>query len=284
MACNRPMPARLFILLILFPHLLTAEEEATGVQLGLVSEVRSIAPGHAFVVGLHIRHDAHYHTYWQNPGIVGVATGIAWELPEGFVAGPIQWPYPERVDMAGHPAHGYEREVLLMVAITPPAEIVAKEVVLSAKLSWMACAKECHPGFATRSLRLPVGAKPAADPGTAELFAAARSELPATKSDWAVSLDPRTKGDDIVLTLEKTSGPSRVPRSGYFYSADGQVSSDQEQVLVSDGAGRYRLTLKRSRFGPQEARRLSGVLEIDGQRCRVSLPLNYREQSPPRTP
>lgn len=85
-----------------------------GVELALISEVSAIAPGKALRVGLLVKHQEGYHIYWKNPGIVGIATQLEWTLPEGFVAGPIEWPFPERVDMAGHPARGFYREVLLM--------------------------------------------------------------------------------------------------------------------------------------------------------------------------
>src|SRR5262245_53837871 len=65
-------------------------------KIELVSEVTSIVPGKPFYVGLHLQHQPGDHTYWRFPGIVGVPTGIKWELPEGFKAGPIEWPEPQR--------------------------------------------------------------------------------------------------------------------------------------------------------------------------------------------
>src|SRR6187551_155684 len=51
---------------------------AAPLSIELVSEVTSIQPGTPFYVGLHLKHQEHYHTYWKFPGIVGVPTDMAW--------------------------------------------------------------------------------------------------------------------------------------------------------------------------------------------------------------
>ena len=89
-----------------------AEEKTIGVEVELLAEVNAIVPGKSFQVGLRIRHEKGFHTYWQNPGIVGVATSLKWTLPEGFTASEIQWPYPELTKMASYPCHGYELSLI----------------------------------------------------------------------------------------------------------------------------------------------------------------------------
>ena len=71
--------------------------QSEHVETELVSEVAAIAPGEPFTVGLRMRMDDHWHTYWINPGDSGLATSIEWTLPEGFSAGPIRYPAPERI-------------------------------------------------------------------------------------------------------------------------------------------------------------------------------------------
>lgn len=52
-----------------------------GIDLQLLSKVRSIQPGNPFKVGLHIHHHDGYHTYWQNPGIVGIPQALrSWDV------------------------------------------------------------------------------------------------------------------------------------------------------------------------------------------------------------
>ncbi len=91
--------------------------------ISLVSEVTAIEPGKPFYVGLLLKHRDGDHTYWKFPGIVGVPTNVEWNLPEGFKAGPIEWPEPQRVMMFQVKAQGYEGETLLPVRITPPESL-----------------------------------------------------------------------------------------------------------------------------------------------------------------
>ena len=125
-------------------------------EINLVSEVESIQPGQPFYVGLHLHHAAGYHSYWKFPGVVGVPTKIEWQLPDGFTAGEIEWPEPQSVKMAQIKAQGFERDVLLPIKITPPANLKAGQVVqLRGNASWMVCAQRCNPGFAEVRLELP---------------------------------------------------------------------------------------------------------------------------------
>ena len=87
---------KLLLSLCLLPALLYGQaSEETGLKLTLMSESLTIVPGEPLTVGLHIQHEPDFHTYWKNPGIVGIATILEWELPPGFTASEISWPYPE---------------------------------------------------------------------------------------------------------------------------------------------------------------------------------------------
>ena len=67
----------------------------------LVTDASAVVPGRPLTVGLLLDPEPGHHTYWRGPGIVGVATRLDWNLPPGFAAGPILWPPPETVLMAG---------------------------------------------------------------------------------------------------------------------------------------------------------------------------------------
>src|SRR6185503_20834995 len=100
-----------------------AEYRGKGLTVELVSEVTAVRPGVPFYAGLFIQHDPKHHTYWKNPGLAGVATRLEWSLPDGWTAGEIEWPAPNKVKMANIDTHGYGRDVLLMVKISPPAKL-----------------------------------------------------------------------------------------------------------------------------------------------------------------
>lgn len=248
------------IFLTLFPLLARAESKAPkGVDVSLVSENRSIAAGRKFTVALKIHHHDKFHTYWKNPGIAGMPTEITWQLPDGFTAGELQWPYPEKSMMAIHPVHGYERDVMLLVDITPPAEISAGKVDLKAKATWMACADGCYPGKISLDLSLPVAAEPAPDAAAADAFSQARQEMPRPLEHWTAELVSAVDAKEIRLRLTPDAPGRVLPSDVYFFSSDGQISSDQPQrVEVKDGV--YEITATRAAYGPVGKTTLPGIL------------------------
>lgn len=230
-----------------------------GAEVRLISEVGQIRAGEPFSVGIGIRHRAGFHSYWKNPGSVGFATTVEWQLPPGFEAGEIIWPRPERVDMAGHPAHGFTRDVLLMVRITPPREIKAGEVQLAARVLWMACADGCRPGDESVSLALPVGPRSRPDPGFAGIFRRARAELPKPLGQWSGELLSGPESPVIRLRLRPAAGTTAWPEAPYFFSEDGQVASGVPD-RVETGDGGLVLSFPRAEFGPRGVRGLPGLL------------------------
>jgi len=236
--------------------------QAAGADIQFVSEVESVQPGVPFTVALHILPDKHYHTYWKYPGIVGLPTSVKWRLPEGFHAGEIAWPTPEVVDMAGHPAHGFRRELFLPVVITPPKKLLGNSLTLTGELAWMACHKECHPGFATRSLTLRVNQarETMPHPRWAAAIARERDAL-ARKTDlWKISLESQADETPVLIRVRPTRGAAADPGEIYFFSEDGQVTSEPAQKAMRQPDGSYLITGTRSEFSPKGRTTLPGTL------------------------
>ena len=215
---------------------------------------------HVFL-GLHLRHPAGAHTYWQHPGIVGLATQIEWDLPKGFVAGPIQWPAPEVVTMAIYQAQGYHAETLLMIPVTGPAGLSEKSVTLTARVSWMCCAKTCHPAAEVPfSITLPVTDTAEPDPATRPLFEKFRARVPRRDPAWQSTV--KRERHRIILTL-RPPGPNPAPPTAAgirFFTADGQVDSNQPQHIEILPGGGIRLTLVLSETAPPPPATLPGVV------------------------
>ena len=250
------------LLSVLFlPSLLHAGSADNPLDIELVSEQRSIRAGAPFYLGLHLRHPAGSHTYWKHPGIVGLATQVEWDLPPGFAAGEIQWPAPEVVKMASYDAQGYQGETLLLVPLTAPADLTIKTVTLAAKVSWMCCGNTCCPAakvpFAV-TLAVADAAEP--DAATQPLFAKFRARLPQRDPAWQSTV--RRERDTIVLTLQ-APGPNRALAAAAgirFFTADGQVDSNQKQQVEILSDGRLRMTLVLSETAPPHPATLPGVV------------------------
>jgi thiol:disulfide interchange protein DsbD len=237
-----------------------ADEATVGVDLALISKVSSIAPGKPFTVALKVHHHPDFHTYWQNPGIVGVPFAIEWKLPPGFSAGPLQWPAPQKVDMAGHLAHGYERDILLMTEITPPPGIPSQTIQLQATASWMACAAGCYPEKKTLKLDLPVATESTADPAHAVAFAQARAELPRPLEHWTAEIESPADAAEIRVKFTPAGEKARDPGPVYFFSSDGQISSEPAQRIEPLSQGGFRLIAPRAQYSPKGRTTLPGVL------------------------
>lgn len=212
----------------------------------LVSEAKAITPGQTFMVGLHLQPPQGFHTYWKHPGIVGLATSVEWSLPPGFTAGEIQWPAPETVKMARYTAQGYRGETLLMVPVTAPADLTAKEIPLTARVSWMCCGSQCHPAAKVPfAITLPTAEKGHADPATRPLFEKFQAQVPAADPAWSTRIE--RIDERIVLTLESTNPALTrdVKDLGdiRFFTADGQVDSDADQKVTSGPGQTVRIEL-----------------------------------------
>ncbi len=85
-----------------------------------------------------------WHTYYKNPGDVGLPTRIKWTLPTGVTAGDIEWPEPTRFTQAKLVSYGYAGKVTLMIPISVASDYKG-DVPLHAKVKWLVCAEQCVP-------------------------------------------------------------------------------------------------------------------------------------------
>jgi thiol:disulfide interchange protein DsbD len=244
------------------------------VQASLVPADSSIQPGHDVLVAVRLIHDAHWHTYWLNPG-TGLPTTLSWKLPPGWKAGDIQWPTPQvlRDHTDTIIGQGYDGDTLLPVVLTAPADLQpGTKVTLSASLDWLMCSDVCIPGNADVTLTLPVASSPPAP--DEEWGAKVRSvvaSLPKPDAAWTISAARADK--TVTLTVTPASPGTHAPKNPWFFSEDGTIAYDQPQTVKADGNGGVVLTLAAAADGPPDAKQLVGVLRSDnGWRPDGSLP------------
>ena len=219
-----------------------------GLKIGLVSEVTSIKPGRPFHVGIFIQHDKGWHTYWKQPGVVGVPIGIAWELPAGFKAGELEFPEPQRVLMYKIKAQGFERDVLVACEITPPANLPEGATVrLAGRASWMCCGNTCHPDFKDLSLDLTVKTDGGGhDPRWRPVFERERAVFPETSDAWSARAVQEKQ--TVTLTLKPEGAAARKMSAEeaakiIFFTEDGWIHSDMPQSVEWRPDGSVVMTL-----------------------------------------
>lgn len=201
------------------------------VEADLIAEVSAVTPGQPFWVALKLVHDEHWHTYWINDGDSGLPTKIRWDLPGGFTAGPIVWPYPQRIPMPPLTSFGYEGEAWLLTEITPPTSLEGESVTLTATVSWLMCKDVCIPGRVKLELKLPVAERA----GLAADFGAARRAIPAKDTAWHF----RVETDDTTVRLYATPPAGAPPlRAVDMLAVDkGVLASSGEVTFMPQGDG-----------------------------------------------
>ena len=144
----------------------------------LVHAPQGLQAEQTFWLGLHIQHQPHWHTYWQNPGDSGLPTRLQWQLPAGLQAGEIAWPLPKKIPIGTLANYGYENSLLLTVPVVVGAGFkfpVDGPLTLSLQAEWLVCRLECIPQEGRFTLTLPSAAPQTAH---AALFDAARQLSP----------------------------------------------------------------------------------------------------------
>ena len=261
----------------------TDASEGPRVRVELLSEVAAAVPGEPFWAALRQRIAPGWHTYWMNPGDSGEPPRIEWDLPSGFRAGEFVWPLPERISVGSAMTYGYSNEVVLPMAMTPPANLPAgKNVTLRGRASWLVCEKICVPEEAPVALTLPVAAgAPSLDPRGAALIAAARRNVP-TASPWPASFVATPA--DVTLTV-KASGlmPDRITDVWFFPARWGAIDLTAPQRARVDAEG-IRLDVARGQLREAVAAPIDGVLvvseRLDGGVARHAFSLTALPRSP----
>ena len=127
-----------------------AGEPAEHARAELLADVTAIEPGHTFRLGGRYAMDPEWHIYWKTAGDAGLATSVTLTLPEGFSAGELQWPVPERVATEGTleiVTYTWHGEVILWTRVTAPENFGGRDsFTFGADSDWLVCKLECVPG------------------------------------------------------------------------------------------------------------------------------------------
>ncbi|MFN4288768.1 MAG: protein-disulfide reductase DsbD family protein [Brevundimonas sp.] len=231
------------------------EVSSERISARLVPMTRAATPGSTLVLAVRQDIEPGWHTYWRNPGDSGGATRIEWRLPEGWEAGDIIWPLPERQRIQTLMNYGYSDVVYLPVPLEVPAG-ASGTVSLEATVHFMVCSDEmCVPDSFEMSLELPLAPGEAAmNAPHADAIARVMAEAPRSSE---LSATVSRSGETVLLSV---SGPELASREAiqgaYFFPYLGGVI---DHAAVQQGeAGENGLTLT---LTPGGLIRASGLTE-----------------------
>jgi thiol:disulfide interchange protein DsbD len=252
-------------------------QDPSPVDVRLVASTTGIEASTPFDVGVVLKMRPGWHVYWRNPGDAGLATSVRWTLPDGFSAGPLRWPVPQRFEQSGGiVGYGYADTVLLSTVVTPSSTGPGKDAVaVRADVGWLACEQICIRGKKTLALTLGGGAdSSAADPG---LFADWRVRLPADAGGPGAAATLATRGsvpaDGRPGTVTVTVDWKQQPTGVEWFPPDDPALDVQPAESRTDGR-QTTLTFRAKRLAGQEPASivLDGVLAYtDGAGVRHGL-------------
>lgn len=207
LAYPNPMPlpippfARYLPFLLMFACPLWAGSIAKTPQLtaDLVAEPTPIISGKTVTLALRFNPVPGWHIYWKNPGDSGLPPSVTWKLPPGWTAGPLQFPFPEKILLPPLVSYGYEQETLLLTTFTiPDYEKIPSSFPIEADIEWLVCKETCLPGKAHLNLTLSTQPKPNID--LQGLFDDVRKDLPTSLPH--ISITAKTEGSALQLIVE----------------------------------------------------------------------------------
>jgi len=163
-------------LILAFAQLLptTAVAQENPVQVVMIADVTEIKPGDSFRAGVKITIERGWHIYGEDPGLSGLPTKVAWTLPEGASAGPVEYPPTKPFTFLGELGQGYTETVVLWSTIQTNVDL-SEPLLLEAESSWLVCKEVCMPGRETATLTIPIGVT-SKNAETAPLFISQRGD------------------------------------------------------------------------------------------------------------
>ncbi len=250
--------------------------QAGHVEVELISENSSIAPGEPFWVAIRLRMDDDWHINWSNPGDFGLAPTIVWQLPAGFTAGEIEWPVPERLIFSPFVGYGYEGEKILPVKISPPKSVLSgSEIRIEAAADWVVCGEVCIPGGAKLSLQLNVvESSPLPDKNWAHFFDSFRKAAPQVDSSYRV-ISKLTENALYISVARNSSDKMQIDSLIFYPEFNGLIKNAASQKLSKDESG-YVLKIERDPLGVSPPERLKGIMVLRKNNDSKTIKTNFK--------
>ncbi|MDZ7637704.1 MAG: thioredoxin family protein [Bryobacterales bacterium] len=150
----------------------------------LVSEFSTVTPGEPFTLGLSMKLDPEWHSYWVNPGDAGLGTKIKWDDLQGATVSEVIYPTPHYIPTPPLASYGYEDQVMLLLdAVASSTWKPGQQITLSGRADFLVCREVCLPAREQVSVTFTVGAEVEENVNWAGAFARTRAAMPKPVSD-----------------------------------------------------------------------------------------------------
>ncbi len=132
---------------------------ARHMRASLVAETARPLPGSRVSIAIVMQPEQGWHGYWSNPGDAGAGMTLDWALPAGVRVGPLRYPVPGRLLIAGLMNHVHEGAYAVLTEIAVPADArPGTRLPISAQGRWLVCTNSlCVPEEGRVAAELIVG-------------------------------------------------------------------------------------------------------------------------------
>jgi DsbC/DsbD-like thiol-disulfide interchange protein/cytochrome c biogenesis protein CcdA len=184
-------------------------------------------PGGTSEMAIFMRVKPGWHGYWLNPGDAGLPMSVEWQLPEGWSVGPLRYPVPHRLLVAGIVNYVYEDDYAVLTSLKVPAGTTGTHRI-AAKMRWLACTdKICVPEQGEAEVEVATGGMASSD----GRFNAWRRALPQPLSN-AAAFQATGKVYRVAIPLPRSV---EVKDPYVFPMDDGVVDYAAPQQFFRDG-------------------------------------------------
>ena len=251
------------------------------VEATLIGEKTHLQPGTPYRLGLLLRHDENWHTYWKSSA-TGYPTSIEWDLPEGFTVDDINWPTPKVYPFQGLTDYVYDGEILLIVTLNPPASLETDSITLGFSADWLMCEDICIPATMEAALTLPVETSPPEpSPAWVDTFSRADRALPKPPGPYSL----KAFHTDRTIILEVRGD---IPSEIYFFDDQAVIKPTPEQNFRKIDDRTVQLSFDLAETEESVPGRLTGVLKAprgwpeldDVQGITIDLPISRADPIP----
>lgn len=212
---------RLVAIIAVFPAILwpsiAASEVATDwlegpkADIRLISATTAVGNLESIPLGIEVRLDDGWKTYWRSPGDAGIPPQVEWEDTGNLETAAFQWPAPLRFNYYDLETFGYEKQVVF--PINARLRTIGEAVSLRARVDLLICDDVCIPHTFNVSLDLPAG--PANPSEFVNIINRYQNQVPGDGSRAGLAFEGAdvsgTKVKPLIRTAFRADAPFQTP-------------------------------------------------------------------------
>ncbi|WP_207458597.1 protein-disulfide reductase DsbD domain-containing protein [Azospirillum sp. SYSU D00513] len=236
--------------------------KAGPLEARLISAVEGVGDLDTVPLGLEVRLEPGWKTYWRSPGDAGFAPRLDWGGSGNLKEAALSYPAPHRFSVLGFETAGYDVAVTFPVRAVPAEPGKPLDLKLNAEL--LVCTDICVPQMVSLGLSVPAG--PAMPGPEANEVARAEAQVPGDGQASGLAVES-VRASGTTVEIEATARETFV-QPDVFIEADPPLAFSAPAATFSadDRRVTLRLEAKEAPAGTDLAGRSLVLTLVDGNR------------------